>query len=157
MPRAISPASLSTLRVSSHMIPAHGLTPNSSALNKPLLIYHSVFPASQGSVSASAIESHLKATGVVTPQWRYTSKQLFDGVHHNPFQQYFQEKRLSEKEDTSSQKCSRKIFLLSIVGSWRNVTDSQYCSVLNLSLSQHVAWSTLHKQWARKIVLWRGG
>lgn len=60
---------LKSLRVSSHQIPPHNLIPNTSILNKPLLIYHSAFPAS---VSASAIESHLNKTGVVEPQWRYT-------------------------------------------------------------------------------------
>ncbi|ROV87968.1 hypothetical protein VMCG_10668 [Cytospora schulzeri] len=67
MPSTVSPASLSTLRVSKHFIPSHGLLPNSSILNKPLLIYHSVF----ANPSASAIESHLTSVGIVTPQWRY--------------------------------------------------------------------------------------
>lgn len=60
---------LSKLRVSSHVIPAHGLIPNTSIQGKPFLIYHSAFipPA-----SPSKIESHLEATGVVVPQWRYT-------------------------------------------------------------------------------------
>lgn len=62
-----SPASLSALRVSKHLISSHGHLPNSSILNKPLLIYHSVF----ANPSASAIESHLISVGVVTPQWRY--------------------------------------------------------------------------------------
>ncbi|ROV86907.1 hypothetical protein VSDG_10102 [Cytospora chrysosperma] len=43
MPSTASPASLSTLRVSKHFIPSHGRLPNSNILNKPLLIYHSVF------------------------------------------------------------------------------------------------------------------
>lgn len=60
---------LSQLRVSKHMIPAHGLTPNTSIMNKPLLIYHSAFGAN---TSASQIESHLNSVGVVSPQWRYT-------------------------------------------------------------------------------------
>ncbi|KUI62806.1 Uncharacterized protein YjlB [Cytospora mali] len=68
MPSAISPASLSSLRVSQHSIPSHERLPNSSILNKPLLIYHSVFT----NPSASAIESHLTSIGVVTPQWRYS-------------------------------------------------------------------------------------
>lgn len=59
---------LPTLRVSSHQIPAYKLIPNTSIAHKPLLIYHNAFP----SASASAIESHFKTTGVVTPQWRYT-------------------------------------------------------------------------------------
>lgn len=67
MPSTASPASLSTLRVSKHFIPSHGRLPNSNILNKPLLIYHSVF----AKPSVSAIESHLISAGVVTPQWRY--------------------------------------------------------------------------------------
>ncbi|TDZ67852.1 Uncharacterized protein CTRI78_v002635 [Colletotrichum trifolii] len=59
---------LSSLRVSKHFIPAHGLLPNTSIQNKPLFIYHSAFP----SASASAIESHLSSVGVVEPRWRYT-------------------------------------------------------------------------------------
>lgn len=55
--------------MSSHIIPAHGLTPNSAALNKPLLIYHQAFPPS---ASVGSIETYLTSTGVVTPQWRYT-------------------------------------------------------------------------------------
>lgn len=43
MPSATTPAALSTLRVSKHLVPSHGLLPNSSILHKPLLIYHSVF------------------------------------------------------------------------------------------------------------------
>lgn len=60
---------LSSLRVSKHHIPAHGLIPNTSIQNKPLLHYHGVFPAD---ASVSSIESHLRSTSVVTPQWRYT-------------------------------------------------------------------------------------
>lgn len=67
MPSKLSPISLSTLRVSKHSIPSHGLLPNSSILNKPLLIYHSVF----ANPSASAIEAQLTSVGVVDPQWRY--------------------------------------------------------------------------------------
>jgi len=59
---------LKDLRVLKHQIPAHGLTPNTSIQNKPLLIYRSVFP----SPSASHIESHFSSVNVVTPQWRYT-------------------------------------------------------------------------------------
>ena len=59
---------LKDLRVTKHMIPAYGLTPNTSIQKKPLLIYHSAFT----NASASSIESHLTKTGVVTPQWRYT-------------------------------------------------------------------------------------
>ncbi|KAJ3545454.1 hypothetical protein NM208_g2502 [Fusarium decemcellulare] len=60
---------LSSLRVSTHRIPAHSLIPNCSIQNKPLLIYHSAF---QRPISASKIESHLTTVGVVIPQWRYT-------------------------------------------------------------------------------------
>ncbi|KAI3394902.1 hypothetical protein diail_2073 [Diaporthe ilicicola] len=68
MPSTTAPAALSTLRVSRHLIPSHGRLPNSSILQKPLLIYHSVF----ANPSASAIESHLTSVGVVVPQWRYS-------------------------------------------------------------------------------------
>ncbi|KAI0130447.1 RmlC-like cupin domain-containing protein [Xylariales sp. AK1849] len=60
---------LASLRVSKHKVPAHGLIPNTSIQNKPLLHYHSVFPSS---TSTSDIESYLTTTGVVEPQWRYT-------------------------------------------------------------------------------------
>jgi uncharacterized protein YjlB len=60
---------LAKLRVSTHRIARHGLTPNTSIQNKPLLIYHSAFAPS---TTASNIESHLKSIAVVTPQWRYT-------------------------------------------------------------------------------------
>lgn len=60
---------LHALRISSHQIPAWKLTPNTSIQNKPLLVYHGVFPSSS---SASWIESHLSGMGVVTPAWRYT-------------------------------------------------------------------------------------
>jgi uncharacterized protein YjlB len=60
---------LSSLKVESHQIPAHGLTPNTSIQNKPLLIYRSAFPSS---TAASQIESHFYSMGVVSPQWRYT-------------------------------------------------------------------------------------
>lgn len=58
------------IRVLRHHIPAHGLIPNSSIQNKPLLIYQNAF--SSPSISASQIESHLSSIGVVKPQWRYT-------------------------------------------------------------------------------------
>lgn len=61
---------LKDLKVLKHQIPAHGLTPNTSIQNKPLLIYRSAFPPA--STSASAIEKHFSNVGVVTPQWRYT-------------------------------------------------------------------------------------
>ena len=61
---------LKDLKVLTHQIPAHGLTPNTSLQHKPLLIYRSAFPPT--SASASSIESHLSSVGVVTPQWRYT-------------------------------------------------------------------------------------
>lgn len=58
------------IRVLRHHIPAHGLIPNTSIQNKPLLIYQNAF--SSPSISASQIESHLSSIGVVKPQWRYT-------------------------------------------------------------------------------------
>ncbi|KAF7194114.1 hypothetical protein HII31_04635 [Pseudocercospora fuligena] len=60
---------LKDLRVLKHQIPAHGLTPNTSIQNKPLLVYKSAFTSS---ATAPKIESHLSSIGVVTPQWRYT-------------------------------------------------------------------------------------
>ncbi|KAI9696235.1 MAG: hypothetical protein M1836_005788 [Candelina mexicana] len=75
MATQIQPIPLKELRVSKHQIPAHGLIPNTSIQNKPLLIYHSAFPAS---TNASAIEAHLSGIGVVTPQWRYT---MFSTTH----------------------------------------------------------------------------
>ncbi|KAI4133757.1 MAG: hypothetical protein LQ347_002084 [Umbilicaria vellea] len=60
---------LAELRVSSHQIPAFNRVPNTSVLQKPLLIYHSAFPLN---VSATAVEAHLSSVNVVTPQWRYT-------------------------------------------------------------------------------------
>ncbi|KAK8023517.1 hypothetical protein PG993_011583 [Apiospora rasikravindrae] len=61
---------LSSLRVSKHQIPVHHRIPNTSIQHKPLLHYHAAF--ARESSSASAIESHLAAVGVVDPQWRYT-------------------------------------------------------------------------------------
>ncbi|KAH7313064.1 hypothetical protein BKA65DRAFT_600591 [Rhexocercosporidium sp. MPI-PUGE-AT-0058] len=63
------------LEVSTHQIPRHNLIPNTSIQKRPLLIYHSCFP---NSASAKSVEAHLKAVGVVTPQWRYT---LYDITH----------------------------------------------------------------------------
>lgn len=60
---------LAELRVSSHQIPPHNRVPNTSVLQKPLLIYHSAFPPN---TSATAVEAHLSSVDVVTPQWRYT-------------------------------------------------------------------------------------
>lgn len=60
---------LKDLRVSSHLIPAFDLIANTSIQKKPLLIYHSAF---HPCASAVAIERHLTAVGVVSPQWRYT-------------------------------------------------------------------------------------
>ena len=48
-------APLSSLRVSSHQIPAHGGIPNTSIQKKPVLIYHSCFQ----NASASQIECTL--------------------------------------------------------------------------------------------------
>lgn len=66
MPAPLTP--LTSLRVSTHLIPSFGNIPNTSLSAKPLLIYHSAF----SSPTATAIEAHLTAVGVVTPQWRYT-------------------------------------------------------------------------------------
>ena len=60
---------LKQLKVSHYQIPAHGLTPNTSIQNKPLMLYHKVF---KPNTSASAIEAHLDKTGVVSPSWRFT-------------------------------------------------------------------------------------
>ncbi|KAE9363709.1 hypothetical protein N431DRAFT_389825 [Stipitochalara longipes BDJ] len=60
---------LASLRVSTHQIPRQNLIPNTSIQAKPLLIYHSCLPSA---ATASSIEAHLKETGVVFPQWRYT-------------------------------------------------------------------------------------
>ncbi|CAN8095270.1 unnamed protein product [Discula destructiva] len=82
MPTNVTVAPLGTLRISTHLISAHHRLPNSSVLQKPLLIYHSVFSSgssssssnsgSSSSISASAVETHLIAVGVVEPQWRYS-------------------------------------------------------------------------------------
>ncbi|KAF6831222.1 hypothetical protein CPLU01_06920 [Colletotrichum plurivorum] len=61
--------SLSSLRVSKHLIPAYNLLPNTSIQHKPLMIYHSAIPST---TTASAVEAHLTSVGVVEPQWRYT-------------------------------------------------------------------------------------
>jgi hypothetical protein len=60
---------LKELKVAKHQIQAHGLTPNTSIQNKPLLLYRSAFKAN---TSASQIEDHLSKVGVVDPAWRYT-------------------------------------------------------------------------------------
>jgi hypothetical protein len=67
MPAKLTP--LKDLRVLKHQIPAHGLTPNTSIQNKPLLIYKSVFASN---VTAGEVETHLSSVGVVSPQWRYS-------------------------------------------------------------------------------------
>lgn len=60
---------LRDLQVSLHQIPAFDRLPNTSILKKPLLIYRSAF---SDQITSSAIEAHLRATGVAQPQWRYT-------------------------------------------------------------------------------------
>ncbi|KAI1611365.1 RmlC-like cupin domain-containing protein [Exophiala viscosa] len=65
---------LKALRVSKHQIPAYNGIPNTSVQGKPLMIYHSAFTKS----SASNIKTHLKAVGVVCPQWEYT---MFTETH----------------------------------------------------------------------------
>ncbi|KAL1305318.1 hypothetical protein AAFC00_002220 [Neodothiora populina] len=62
---------LKDVKIHKHQIPAHNLIPNTSIKHKPLLIYTSAFNAAKNT-TASNIESHLSATGVVDPQWRYT-------------------------------------------------------------------------------------
>lgn len=69
MPSKLSLTPLSSLRVTRHQIPKHGLIPNTSIQHKPLTIYHSAFPAS---ASVAQIEAHLRSIGVCVPQWRYT-------------------------------------------------------------------------------------
>ncbi|KAF6791662.1 hypothetical protein CMUS01_16224 [Colletotrichum musicola] len=69
MSTKLAPTSLSSLRVSKHLIPAHNLLPNTSIQHKPLMIYNSSIPSMR---TASAIEAHLTSVGVVEPQWRYT-------------------------------------------------------------------------------------
>ena len=67
MPATLTP--LKELRVTKHLIPAHGLIPNTSIQNKPMMIYHAAFNSKP---PASAIEEHLSSIGAVQPQWRYT-------------------------------------------------------------------------------------
>ncbi|KAF2456084.1 RmlC-like cupin domain-containing protein [Lineolata rhizophorae] len=77
---------LDLLRVSRHRIPAHGLTPNTSIQNRPLLIYHGAFAPFPGAAGpgASAVESHMSAVGAALPQWRYTmySRSHFHSTTH---------------------------------------------------------------------------
>lgn len=68
MPSKVALTPLSNLKVSKHHISAHGLIPNTSIQNRPILHYHGAFV----SANASAIESHLNEMKVVTPAWRYT-------------------------------------------------------------------------------------
>jgi uncharacterized protein YjlB len=60
---------LSALKTTIKQISAHNFIPNTSLQQKPLLIYHSTFPST---ATVSDIENHLRAVGVVVPQWRYT-------------------------------------------------------------------------------------
>lgn len=62
-------APLKDLRVSSYQLPAVNHIPNTSIQGKPLMIYHSAF---HSNISASDIESHLSAVGVVEPAWVFT-------------------------------------------------------------------------------------
>lgn len=71
MAPSLTPNPLSTLAVDRHLIPAHGLVPNTSIQNKPLLIYRGAFPDASITTAAS-IEAHLRRVGTVVPQWRYT-------------------------------------------------------------------------------------
>lgn len=61
---------LPQLTASRYMISAFKLTPNTSIVNRPLLIYRSVF--SDKDATASSIEAHFKRIGAVLPRWRYT-------------------------------------------------------------------------------------
>ncbi len=70
MTTRLTPNPLSSLRISRHTIPAYSLIPNSSIQNKPLLHYRQAFDP--GTLTASAIESHLVSVGVVEPQWRFS-------------------------------------------------------------------------------------
>jgi len=76
---------LAALRVTKHQIPAHNFLPNTSIQHRPLIHYHGALnpastspaaPSSRASFAqssfAGAVEAHLRATGVVQPQWRYT-------------------------------------------------------------------------------------
>ena len=67
MPAKLTP--FKNLRVLRYQIPAHGLTPNTSIQNNPLLIYKSAFTAT---VTAGEIEAQFSSVGVVSPQWRYS-------------------------------------------------------------------------------------
>ncbi|PSS25735.1 hypothetical protein M430DRAFT_33337 [Amorphotheca resinae ATCC 22711] len=71
----------SSLQVSRHQIPPHNLIPNTSIQNRPLIIYHSCIPQF---ATPADIEAHLKAVGVVTPQWRYSmyTKTHFHSTTH---------------------------------------------------------------------------
>lgn len=69
---------LKDLQVAKHHIPAHGLTPNTSIQNKPLLLYRNAFKAN---TSASQIEEHLSKVGVVDPAWRYTVNPSSPSTH----------------------------------------------------------------------------
>ncbi|KAF2860753.1 hypothetical protein K470DRAFT_257540 [Piedraia hortae CBS 480.64] len=64
-----NPTFLKNLKVTHHIIPAHGNTPNTSIKHKPLLIYHTAFPPTTGSIE---IEHHLHTIGEVESQWRRT-------------------------------------------------------------------------------------
>ncbi|QIX01331.1 hypothetical protein AMS68_006848 [Peltaster fructicola] len=74
-------APLASLQVIRHIIPAYKLIPNSSAQNRPLLIYKSALPAAW---SVADMEKHLTTIDVVVPQWRYTmySQSHFHSTTH---------------------------------------------------------------------------
>jgi uncharacterized protein YjlB len=67
---------LASLRLSTHLIPAHANLPNTAPHSHPLFIYHSAYPPS---TSASALESHLPSNGLA-PQWRYT---MYSTTHYH--------------------------------------------------------------------------
>lgn len=79
---------LKELKVAKHQIPAHGLTPNTSIQNKPLLLYRNAFKTN---TSASQIEDHLSKVGVVDPAWRYTVSNHFTSI-----KQQYDEKGFSD-------------------------------------------------------------
>ena len=73
---------LKELKVARHQIQAHGLTPNTSIQNKPLLLYRSAFKAN---TSASQIEEHLSKVGAVDPAWRYTVSHAYHHIAKHNF------------------------------------------------------------------------
>jgi uncharacterized protein YjlB len=73
---SLSLTPLSSLRLSTHLIPSHHLIPNTSSHWYPLYIYHSAFSPS---TPADTLESHLPQHGII-PQWRYT---MYTTTHYH--------------------------------------------------------------------------